>query len=506
MWKSRSDLSLRATLKQYVFYCAAFGVVVVAFAWIQFTMLLGQSFGLKDSPLPFLVGCVFGVLIVRNNQRSLTLADRLIEDPLTGTYNRYWLQVLAPTLLQPVLNHRQALSIILFDIDHFKRINDAHGHQTGDLVLQAIVQESQKLLRQADWLVRWGGEEFLVILPQTDIGGAHTTAEHLMQHFSNHAMAGVEQVTCSFGVAMFDASQDSDFDHLIGRADGLLYQAKQQGRNQVVADTVGHVPVLTIEQTLDAFGETRMPAFSKDWVKHWLSETLKKTYIQRTYGVFVAGFAVGVTTIAWLHIHVINGIHWDWLKMLMPPLCGGIFGMLVAHAHLLRKALQLQLTTDSLTGVHNRHWLEHYSQKLWGGAQRYGYSLTLAMVDVDHFKKVNDTFGHSAGDRVLCAVAMRLQEAAGESCSVMRWGGEEFLVVMPHLDVPQAMALAERMRTQVASGPIDKVGLVTVSIGVAAFDSARHSTLDALIADSDAVLYDCKRAGRNRVMAAGQTA
>ena len=164
-------------------------------------------------------------------------------------------------------------------------------------------------------------------------------------------------------------------------------------------------------------------------------------------------------------------------------------------------------STDELTGTFNRRHAREHLETLLAASARHGFPLSVALADVDHFKRVNDTFGHSAGDSVLAAVAGHLGSRLRREDILARWGGEEFLLVFAHLDEEQALRAAERLRVAVEGTPIE-VGAggdeikVTVSIGVATWRADEHP--DALIHRADIALYRAKNGGRNRVVNAAQ--
>ena len=125
-------------------------------------------------------------------------------------------------------------SVILVDLDHFKHVNDTHGHQVGDQVLITAARLLQQYCREIDVVGRWGGEEFLIICPETPCAGAAKLAESLRQHLAAHLFPVVQQQTASFGVACYHLGELAEI--LLARADVALYHAKTQGRNQVVVD------------------------------------------------------------------------------------------------------------------------------------------------------------------------------------------------------------------------------------------------------------------------------
>jgi diguanylate cyclase (GGDEF)-like protein len=171
----------------------------------------------------------------------------------------------------------------------------------------------------------------------------------------------------------------------------------------------------------------------------------------------------------------------------------------------LRRTLTEQSISDPLTGLHNRRYLEETLPRELSRAQREERSLALVLIDVDHFKRINDTFGHDVGDEVLKAIAelLRAQTRAGDVTS--RMGGEEMLVVLPGANLEQATSKAEALRVRIAELELrarqQPIGAVTASFGVAVFPRHGHG-MDELLKKADQALYAAKHAGRNQVLAA----
>jgi two-component system, cell cycle response regulator len=169
-------------------------------------------------------------------------------------------------------------------------------------------------------------------------------------------------------------------------------------------------------------------------------------------------------------------------------------------------ALERLALTDALTGLDNRRAAERQLVRLTARAQRGGGAIGVLMVDVDRFKDLNDRHGHLVGDAVLRAVAERLSASARTGDIIARWGGEEFLVLLPDTNPDAAQLAAERLVAAVAAEPV-VVGAtaiaVTVSVGVAAISAGKPQDL---VAEADAALYQAKRDGRNRVVAAVRAA
>lgn len=152
-------------------------------------------------------------------------------DSLTGVYNRNKLKEVAIYEFKKIKRERYPLSLIIFDIDHFKQVNDRYGHNVGDYVLKTIASLVQSLIRSSDTFARWGGEEFIILAPNTALENALYLAEKLRAAIEKYNFDFVEKVTCSFGVAEF--ANNVDFEGLVERADKALYAAKRSGRNRV---------------------------------------------------------------------------------------------------------------------------------------------------------------------------------------------------------------------------------------------------------------------------------
>ncbi len=165
--------------------------------------------------------------------------------------------------------------------------------------------------------------------------------------------------------------------------------------------------------------------------------------------------------------------------------------------HLTRMAMH-----DSLTGAWNRRWFDHWLREELSRAERYSRELGLIMSDLDHFKLVNDQYGHQAGDRILASAAKCCTSLIRATDTLARYGGEEFCIILPETDSDAARALAERIRTGIAAletAGDQSVIKITVSLGVSNFSPGISA--DELLNQADAALYQAKTGGRNQVVA-----
>ena len=177
--------------------------------------------------------------------------------------------------------------------------------------------------------------------------------------------------------------------------------------------------------------------------------------------------------------------------------------------HLSQKSLldklQIMSAVDALTGIPNRRRFDEYIDQEWRRAKRNKYPLSLLMIDIDHFKKYNDKYGHQKGDECLRLVAQEIkQHPRRPSDMVARYGGEEFSIILPDTPMEAALTLADRIRSGVSGLNLEHLdsdifGHITISIGVATEAPEDHHTMLSLIETADKNLYTAKRGGRNSV-------
>ena len=184
--------------------------------------------------ISFLLSVIVSILMFYQKKKQDAIHSLAVHDNLTGIYNRHGVNEILNQKLEESKRTKNEFSIIFFDIDFFKKVNDTYGHDIGDFVLKNITNIVTSQIRASDIFARWGGEEFILFLPDTKLKNAIKVAQNLRQKIEEYAFGNVEKITCSFGVTTLQ-DQDSK-ESFIKRADILLYEAKESGRNCVVSD------------------------------------------------------------------------------------------------------------------------------------------------------------------------------------------------------------------------------------------------------------------------------
>ena len=155
-------------------------------------------------------------------------------DMLTGVLNRYSLDQLLERETERSRRYREPLSVIMFDLDDLKKINDTHGHHAGDTALKALSFQILSKIRKSDSLGRWGGDEFLIVAPSTDLDGALEMAEKLRTEIDSGEFEAIDKLSISMGVSSLEVGE-KDYDGLLRRVDRALYESKRRGKNRATA-------------------------------------------------------------------------------------------------------------------------------------------------------------------------------------------------------------------------------------------------------------------------------
>ena len=179
------------------------------------------------------------IKIIARDQKTADLENIAFIDPLTGALNRRKLDEIFNYEFTRSKRYERDLSILLIDVDHFKNINDTYGHDTGDIVLQKLVSLCKQSMRSLDYLFRFGGEEFIILLPETDLNEAQKYAKRLCNFIADEAIIldkNTVQITVSIGISAYRYNIDTKTDNILKRADKALYIAKKEGRNRVFTE------------------------------------------------------------------------------------------------------------------------------------------------------------------------------------------------------------------------------------------------------------------------------
>jgi diguanylate cyclase (GGDEF)-like protein len=182
-----------------------------------------------------LIGSI-GFILLAKEKADMKLLIAATYDQMTGIYNRGSFFSNAMALVSLYARKERSISLLLIDLDHFKIINDKYGHQAGDIVLKEFAQTIKGQLRNYDLFGRYGGEEFIILLPDTDLDTAHEIAERLRDK-TEHSTADIDKgipYTISIGGISIVPDQETTIEMLLGLTDKALYQAKEGGRNRVV--------------------------------------------------------------------------------------------------------------------------------------------------------------------------------------------------------------------------------------------------------------------------------
>jgi diguanylate cyclase (GGDEF)-like protein len=233
----------------YRFTAGSYAVMVLALAMRAIaTLRAGSSTGFDAADKTFFLlamsiaqfGAAFGFMLMLNYRLAAELEYAASRDSLTGTLNRRSMSVIAGQLCLQLAKLQQPLALMMLDVDHFKSINDRYGHQQGDKVLQSVAELALASIRQSDYLGRYGGEEFCVLLPDSTENDAFQIAERMRNNFANTPLKtdSGETVICTISIGICDSRLFGlNYEAMVKQADKALYYAKRNGRNRVLTVT-----------------------------------------------------------------------------------------------------------------------------------------------------------------------------------------------------------------------------------------------------------------------------
>lgn len=228
----KTTIEPKNKLATYALYISMSCFITAALNVIHTIYILKIEFSADSFIIPIFAGLLFGLMLGQIKVLSSQLQGMAYTDSLTHIYNRLHFSHFLDAEIDKTKRYGGKFSIIFFDLDHFKKVNDNYGHLVGDNTLVQVSNLVSKANRNADIFARYGGEEFIILTPETDLKGALIHAERLRKDIESCDFQTVGHITSSFGVAEFDVEKDKAND-VLSRADKALYMAKECGRNRV---------------------------------------------------------------------------------------------------------------------------------------------------------------------------------------------------------------------------------------------------------------------------------
>jgi two-component system cell cycle response regulator len=377
-------------------------------------------------------------LSCRNREQSKLLKQSLV-DPLTGVLNRLEFNNRMELELN-TLTRDQPLSLLLTDLDHFKLVNDEHGHVVGDRILRQLANFLKASVGEASAVYRIGGEEFAILVHMNSTQ-AFALGEFIRNETEGYRFDDIA-ITISIGIAInYGGKSSSEFIH---EAETALYQAKAQGRNQAVEFELFSEDARqdgTDPDILDFENHIRV-----------LTERLTQTLTYKSQQLF--------------------------------------------------SNVRKEADRDGLTGLFNRRYFDNRMKREFESARGKGKFLSLIFIDIDHFGKVNKTHGFTIGDHSLKQVTNDISSSIRPTDWVARYGGEEICVILPDTNETAACEISNRIREKVEDHDLKnydgKIFKLTVSAGVAELKKPDKSLDDFIQRTSNRTRY-AKENGRNQV-------
>lgn len=384
-------------------------------------------------------------------------------DALTGLANRRAFNDQLAMHLERFDPQKESVGLILFDIDHFKKFNDTHGHLAGDVVLRGVAQVLYRSMRNVDLVARFGGEEFAVIVPGGDAREAANAAREAVAASKFEFEGTSLQVTVSGGVAELERGEDAEA--LIKRADAALYASKKAGRNRTSHHDELRQASTSVAERPEAPAPATLPTDAP------AIERRKK---------MAEDSAPAVSTTARIRPqeHLAAAAEFADNEQAERP-----------GPTATREPARPLPDRDALLEELNRRLAE---------ARRNASPVSLILADVDELQNLNDTHGLDTGDVVLRAVTQFLSAALRSMDMIARYDGDRFALLMPTTELDSAMQIAERVRSAIGVCKLrvgDQDVRFTVSTGVAQASSQDDS--ESLVRRSTAALQAAKQGGRN---------
>ena len=375
----------------------------------------------------------------RLGQALATINELAIRDELTGAHNRRFVLDLVDKEKERADRSGSEFCLCLFDLDHFKRINDSYGHGAGDAVLRAFAGAARAQVRACDAFGRYGGEEFLLLLPETPSTDAMALAERIRAVVEGLRCAvgegeGAVSISATVSVGVAEYRLGEPVAQTIVRADEALYLAKSAGRNRVLCHGADRRGAVGVGAALPAAPPAPAP-----------------------------GTATGATA-----------------------------GALAPQEYVQR---------DQLTGLLHRRLLRDRLRHAMERANRNRRPLALLLLNINRFREINDTFGHAQGDALLTQAGMAIRRCLRDCDTVARWGGDEFVALLEDLALEaDAQTVAAKILDRFGA-PLLVDGrecTVTLAVGVALYP-APGCDVDTLLERADVAMRAARGWGANIV-------
>jgi diguanylate cyclase (GGDEF)-like protein len=401
---------------------------------------------------------------IKLEQALKTIQELAIRDELTGAFNRRHLLKLMEDEKSRADRLATSFCVCLIDIDYFKRINDTYGHAAGDTVLRTFAKAVEGNIRSIDSFGRYGGEEFLLMLPSTDLDQALALAERVRvetERIDFSHFAETLAVTVSIGIA--EHRIDENIALTITRADQALYKAKASGRNCIIrhdSTDKADVPRTLAQLSASMVELEKSDINAVDQSDGSPVDCPGKQEIPST----AAGFAAQVS----------EGGEAEWRQ--------------ASLAHY-----------DPMTGLPNRHIFRDRLAHAMNRATRHNLMLALVTLDINKFKELNEALGYDRGDEALITIAERIKKCLRECDTVSRWDGDEFSIIVEDVVDENGVHVVVQKIIENFYEPMilgDAECFLTLSVGIALFPD-HDRNIDGLIRKADVAMQRAKAAGQN---------
>ncbi|MDB5727019.1 MAG: GGDEF-domain containing protein, partial [Noviherbaspirillum sp.] len=398
---------------------------------------------------------------IKLEQALKIIQELAIRDELTGTFNRRHLLKLIEDEKDRADRLATSFCVCLLDIDHFKRINDTYGHSAGDVVLRTFAHAVEGNIRGIDSFGRYGGEEFLLMLPETDLDQALALAERVRIETERIDFADVSDmltVTVSIGIARYQSGENVTL--TITRADQALYKAKASGRNR----SIRHSSPDMLDKPIGGGFAEQMIGITEFARAEAIALNQKQIGPESSFGIPV-------------EIHAADGRErgeTEWRQ--------------ASLAHY-----------DPMTGLPNRHIFRDRLSHAMHRATRHNLMLALVTLDINKFKELNNALGYEKGDEALIKVAERIKKCLRECDTVSRWDGDEFSIILEDvIDENGVHVVAQKIIEEFYEPMVlgETECFLTLSIGVVLFPD-HDRDIDGLFKKADVAMLRAKSAGQN---------